>query len=67
MRLKVEEIDEVGNVIRTFEMSKDAADYYGVAESSIKNAIYRGTRIKGHNLRYNPEDYEIKRGKKYKY
>ena len=67
MRLKVEEIDEVGNVTRTFEMSKDAADYYGVAESSIKNAIYRGTRIKGHNLRYNPEDYEIKRGKKYKY
>lgn len=67
LRIKVEEIDEDGNVTRTFDKAKDAAEYYGVAESSIKNAIYRGTHIKGHHLRYNPKDYEIKRGKKYKY
>ena len=67
LRIKVEEIDEDGNVTRTFDKAKDAAEYYGVAESSIKNAIYRGTHIKGRHLRYNPKDYEIKRGKKYKY
>ena len=63
----IEELDEEGNVTRSFNKSKEAADYYGVAQSSIKDAIYRRKRIKGHYLRYNPEDYEIKRGKKYKY
>ena len=60
-------MNEDGVVTRTFDMPQIAADYYGVTASSIKSAIYRGTRIKGHYLRYNPEDYEIKRGKKYKY
>ena len=45
----------------------EAADYYGVDKNSIRDAIYRRKRIKGHYLRYNPEDYEMKRGKKYKY
>lgn len=67
MSIRIEELDESGNVARSFNKAKEAAEYYGVAQSSIKNAIYRGTRLKGHHLRYNPEDYEIKRGKKYKY
>lgn len=67
MRLKVEEIDESGNVTRSFDMPQIAANYYGVTVNSIRSAIYRGTRVKGHNLRYNPGEYEIKRGKKYKY
>jgi predicted transcriptional regulator len=65
--IRIEEMDEAGNVTRSFNNSKEAAEYYGVAQSSIKNAIYRRKRIKGHYLRYNPEDYEMKRGKKYKY
>jgi predicted transcriptional regulator len=67
MRLKVEEIDERGTVTRTFHKAQEAADYYGVEKSTIRDAIYRRKRIKGHYLRYNPEDYEMKRGKKYKY
>jgi hypothetical protein len=67
MSIRIEELDESGNVARSFNKAKEAAEYYGVAQSSIKNAIYRGTRLKGRHLRYNPEDYEIKRGKKYKY
>ena len=67
MSIRIEELDESGNVARSFNKAKEAAEYYGVAQSSIKNAIYRGTRLKGCYLRYNPEDYEIKRGKKYKY
>ena len=67
LTIRIEELDESGNVTRSFNKSKEAADYYCVALSSIKSAIYQRKRIKGHYLRYNPEDYEMKRGTKYKY
>ena len=67
LTILIEELDEAGNVTRSFNKAIEAADYYGVDKNSIRDAIYRRKRIKGHYLRYNPEDYEMKRGKKYNY
>lgn len=36
-------------------------------ETTIRTHIYERHRLKGYYLRYNQEEYELKRGKEYKY
>lgn len=67
MSLSIEEVDDGGNIIQTFNSAKEAADYFNVKVNKIRTHIYRHFRLNGHYLRYNKEEYELKRGKEYIY
>ena len=67
MTLTIEQVDDDGNILRVFESAKEAADYFKVKTTQIRTNIYNRHRLKGYYLRYNQEEYELKRGKPYGY
>ena len=67
MTLTIEQVNDDGNILRVFESAKEAADYFKVKTTQIRANIYNRHRLKGYYLRYNQEEYELKRGKPYGY
>lgn len=67
LTLTIELVDDDGNIIQLFKSAREAAEYFGVRETTIRTHIYERHRLRGYYLRYNREEYELKRGKKYCY
>ena len=67
LRLKIEQVDDKNNIIQIFNSAKEAANYLNVSEKRIRAWIYSHYRQNGYYLRYNKEEYELKRGKEYNY
>lgn len=67
MSLTIELVDDDGNILKIFKSAKEAAEYFNVRETTIRNNIYSRHRLRGYYLRYNQKEYEFKRGKEYKY
>lgn len=67
LTLTIEQVDDDGNILQVFKSAREAADYFDVRETTIRTHIYERHRLRGYYLRYNQEEYELKRGKKYCY
>ena len=62
----VEVLDDDGNIIMTFNSAVEAAEHLKVQAQTVRCAIRRHLRCRGHYMRYNPERYAMTKRRKKK-